>query len=142
MSVKVEWSSGLQTLLQKFQDRPAKMQQAKGQALMMEGEELIAEAKPLTPVLHGNLRSSGFCQLPVAQGEEVSITAGFGGVAGTGNQVGDTNPEDVGYALYVHENLMAHHPVGQAKFLEQPFDERLNGMSDRLAGRIEAVLNK
>jgi hypothetical protein len=24
------------------------------------------------------------------------------------------------YALFVHENLTAHHPVGQAKFLEQP----------------------
>jgi hypothetical protein len=24
------------------------------------------------------------------------------------------------YALYVHENLQAHHPVGKAKFLEEP----------------------
>lgn len=24
------------------------------------------------------------------------------------------------YALYVHEDLEAHHPVGQAKFLEEP----------------------
>jgi hypothetical protein len=24
------------------------------------------------------------------------------------------------YAIYVHENLEAHHPVGQAKFLEDP----------------------
>jgi predicted GNAT family N-acyltransferase len=27
------------------------------------------------------------------------------------------------YAIYVHENLQAHHPVGQAKFLEQPARE-------------------
>lgn len=27
------------------------------------------------------------------------------------------------YALYVHENMNAHHPVGQAKFLEQPARE-------------------
>ena len=27
------------------------------------------------------------------------------------------------YALFVHENLEAHHPVGQAKFLEQPARE-------------------
>lgn len=27
------------------------------------------------------------------------------------------------YAIYVHENLEAHHPVGQAKFLEQPARE-------------------
>jgi hypothetical protein len=24
------------------------------------------------------------------------------------------------YAIYVHENLQAHHPIGQAKFLETP----------------------
>jgi hypothetical protein len=27
------------------------------------------------------------------------------------------------YGIYVHENLDAHHDVGQAKFLEQPFRE-------------------
>lgn len=27
------------------------------------------------------------------------------------------------YAIYVHEDLEAHHDVGQAKFLEQPFRE-------------------
>lgn len=27
------------------------------------------------------------------------------------------------YALYVHEDLEAHHPVGQAKYLEQPARE-------------------
>lgn len=33
------------------------------------------------------------------------------------------------YAIYVHENLEARHPVGQAKFLEQPFRERVNAMA-------------
>ncbi len=28
------------------------------------------------------------------------------------------------YAVYVHENKEAHHPNGQAKFLEQPFREK------------------
>lgn len=27
------------------------------------------------------------------------------------------------YAVYVHENLEAYHPIGQAKFLEQPARE-------------------
>lgn len=31
-------------------------------------------------------------------------------------EVGYTMP----YAVYVHENLEAEHPIGQAKFLEQP----------------------
>src|SRR5438445_698014 len=29
----------------------------------------------------------------------------------------------VAYAIFVHEDLEAHHPVGQAKFLEQPARE-------------------
>lgn len=28
------------------------------------------------------------------------------------------------YSIFVHENLEAHHPVGQAKFLEQPAREK------------------
>jgi hypothetical protein len=40
----------------------------------------------------------------------------------------DANPSvlvgyTAAYALFVHENLEAHHPVGQAKFLEQPARE-------------------
>lgn len=27
------------------------------------------------------------------------------------------------YAIYVHENLKSHHPIGEAKFLERPFRE-------------------
>ncbi len=136
----VQWGSGLQTLLQKFQDRPAQMTKALGQAVFMEGEELISVAKPLTPVLHGNLRSSGYVELPIVTGTSVAVTAGFGGVAGTGNQGGETNDESVGYAIFVHEDTTKKHPVGQAKFLEQPFNERLDGMSERLAGRIEQAL--
>jgi len=138
----VQWSPSLQTLLKTFEDRPAIMQKAMGQAVFMEGEELISAAKPLTPVLHGNLRSSGYVELPKVTGASVSVTAGFGGVAGTGNQGGETNEEDAGYALYEHEDLTYKHTVGQAKFLEQPFNERLNGISERLAGRIQAALPK
>ena len=38
------------------------------------------------------------------------------------------------YAIYVHENLNAKHPVGKAKFLEDPFKE----LSPK-AGRIVAA---
>jgi hypothetical protein len=42
------------------------------------------------------------------------------------------------YAIYVHENLMAKHPVGQAKFLEQPFRE----LSPELGGMVREVLQQ
>lgn len=40
-------------------------------------------------------------------------------------KVGNTTTAVVGYTqsygVYVHENMDAHHPVGEAKFLEKPF---------------------
>lgn len=41
------------------------------------------------------------------------------------------------YAVYVHENLEAFHPVGQAKFLEQPH----RTMQRELAEMISNLLN-
>lgn len=40
------------------------------------------------------------------------------------------------YALYVHENLQSAHPVGQAKFLEQPARELSN------SGRLQDIIEK
>ena|SRR3990167_5265998 len=99
--------------------------------LYQEGEGTMTEAKLLTPVESGNLRASGHISLPVISGTEVSLVLGFGGPAGSGNQ-GQTNAESVGYAVYVHENLQAHHPVGQAKFLETAVKARTVGMGSRL----------
>lgn len=42
------------------------------------------------------------------------------------------------YAVYVHENLEAHHPVGQAKFLEEPF----RTMRDQLVASIVKAVNE
>ena len=141
-TVKVTWGPGLQALMEKFQERPEAMRKAMGTAAYMEGEETISDAKPLVPVLHGGLVNSGFCGLPESQGDVVSVTFGFGGVAGSGNQGGVTNEGDVGYAIYVHEDMTKHHPHGQAKFLEDPLNARKSDMSDRLAGRIEDALPK
>lgn len=42
------------------------------------------------------------------------------------------------YAVYVHENLEARHPVGQAKFLEQPARERRQELSAITAQALRA----
>ena len=139
-SIKVEWSSSLQDLLNKLKNRPEAMKQAVASALYMEAEEIISEAKPMTPVLHGFLVNSGHANLPEVVGDSVSVEMGFGGVAGSGNQGGVTNDESVGYALYVHENLTAHHEVGGPKFLEQALLIKKSDMSERLAERIQERL--
>lgn len=138
--VKVEWT-GDKELIAKINRHRDAMPQILASVLYMEGEECMSASKPLVPVLHGFLRASGFVQLPVLDGPTVTVELGFGGVAGAGNQDGETNDQPVGYAVYVHEDLTAHHTVGQAKFLEQPFNERKESMSERMGGRIEAKLN-
>jgi hypothetical protein len=40
------------------------------------------------------------------------------------------------YAIYVHENPDAIHPVGQWKFMESVIDESRPHMAERLAARI------
>lgn len=104
-------------------------------ALFIEGEQTIGAGKQETPVDHGPLRASGHVQLPEVTPREVSVELGFGGPAGSGNQ-GDTNDEDVGYAVHVHEDMTAHHTVGNAKFLENPVKARQPGMPDRVARRV------
>jgi hypothetical protein len=46
----------------------------------------------------------------------------------------------VDYATVVHENLAAHHPVGQAKYLESALLEALPSLPDRLSKRLNAIL--
>lgn len=69
-------------------------------------ERVMARAKVLCPVRWGALRASGHVQAASTRGGVVTVTVGFGGPAAP-------------YAVIVHENLRAHHHVGQAKFLEQ-----------------------
>lgn len=71
------------------------------------GRFLLARSKALTPVSTGRLHASGKSR--VLNNSE-------------------SNPEyivsfDTDYAVHVHENLDAFHPVGQAKFLEEPARE-------------------
>ncbi len=74
---------------------------------------LQAESQKLCPVKTGALRNSA--------GSRVD---GFGFDA-----VGKVFYRQK-YALWVHENLDAHHTVGQAKFLEQPAREKRKQIID------------
>ena len=95
-------------------------------ALVVEAEQIMTQAKRLTPVMTGALRASGQV---VADETRARVVLGFGNSA-------------VGYAVPVHENLQARHPGGQAKFLEQPLMEALRGMDARLAAAIKADVER
>ena len=89
-------------------------------ALYREGERIMATSKTEVPVETGALRASGQVTPPTITAQGVEVVLGYGN-------------SSVGYAVYVHENLMARHPVGKAKFLEDPMNRARQGMEDRLA---------
>jgi hypothetical protein len=62
---------------------------------------------------------------PETQGKQIQVRLVFGGPAAP-------------YAAIVHENLTAHHPVGQAKYLESVALERRPGMGKEVAGFMKA----
>ena len=57
------------------------------------------------------------------KGDDVGVLVGYFGVD---------------YAVYVHENLQAKHPVGQAKFLEQPAREMASELGKTVAATVAA----
>lgn len=121
--------SGLQDALARFNGDA--LAAAEG-ALYRVAEEIMTAAKKLTPVDTGNLRASGHVLKPEVQGSSITVTLGFGGPAGSG----EGQNKDVGYAVPVHERLDLNHPVGQAKYLEQPMLEAARDLEARLRDQI------
>lgn len=102
-----------------------------GAELYEEAWGIVTQAQDLTPVDTGTLRASAFAAEPKREGNVLRVELGFGGPAAKINP--KTGQSSDSYALFVHENLEAHHPVGQALYLEQPFKWAKKGMSERLA---------
>jgi hypothetical protein len=96
-------------------------------ALYIEGELIKTASMKRCPVDTGVLRASHEVDKPVVEGDSISVTIGVGGPA-------------VGYAVYVHENPMAHHPVGEYKFLQKSVEEATPGLAGRIAKRIAAMV--
>ena len=130
---KLKWE-GIDRMLNRIEKRGRELEPHVAGALHELAEETMTEAKRLTPVDEGVLRASGHVRPPVTEGETVTVTMGFGGPAGSGE--GQTR--DVGYAVYVHEDLNAHHTVGQAKFLEVPINRVRSAFGRLVAEKIRA----
>jgi hypothetical protein len=88
--------------------------------LYVYAEKVMTEAKERCPVDTGRLRATGHVQPPEIGASEISVTLAFG----------------TDYAIYVHENLAARHPVGEAKFLERAVMANAAGMASFLARSI------
>jgi hypothetical protein len=88
------------------------------------------------PVKDGILRSSGFVTLSEDE-TKLQGTIGFGGPAGSGNQGGETNSADVGYAIVQHENLDFAHRIGEAKYLERPLFQGIPMIGETIVSVIQ-----
>lgn len=122
--------TGADPLSRKLQTASTNGPQAMGQALVETAEQVMTVSKTdYVPVDTGALRASGHVQPAVWQGAKVEVEFGFGGPAAP-------------YALYVHENLTAHHPVGQAKYLESPLLAAVQGMPGVMARRVSDAIRQ
>jgi hypothetical protein len=104
-----------------------KLSDVAGRALREEAEIEMTEAKERTPVDTGALRASGRVLGPTVGGEDIEVQLVFGNAS-------------VDYALHVHENPDALHPVGQWKYLESTLVESASDLPDRIGRRIDAAL--
>jgi hypothetical protein len=114
----------LKSLAKEFPDHVAA-------AIYQEAQIEMTEAKRRTPVditkdapHPGQLRASGRVSEPERKGKDITVTLSFGGAA-------------IDYAVHVHENPDAIHPVGQWKYLESVLNESRSFMATRLARRVD-----
>jgi hypothetical protein len=112
--------TGTRELKEKLARYREKAPGAFGAALYQEGVAIIEKSDEEIPYEFGHLRRSHFVTVPDAGDPTVKL--GYG----------------AGYGLYVHE-VPANHPKGgKDHFLRDAFNDRLQGMAERLAKRIEA----
>jgi hypothetical protein len=96
-------------------------------ALRSEAQDAFAASQDEVPVDTGALKASGRVRPETGvftRGGEVYLELTYGGTA-------------TEYSIYVHENLEASHPHGKAKYLEDPMTRQVNGISGRIADKVE-----
>lgn len=125
MSIKSDAGKMIATLKRFSREYPDELAAAMYQEAQIEATEMKrrtpVDTRPNAP--HpGNLRNSIFVAEPERHGNTTIQKIGTGPQAP--------------YAVYVHENPDAIHPVGQWKFMESVLNESRPHMAARLAARI------
>lgn len=120
---------GSAAMVKKFRNFVKKYPDEVGRAMYQVAQVMATEVKERTPVATGTLRSSVFVTTPVrtgsGAGSRVTVQIVCGGSAAP-------------YAIYVHENLKAHHAVGQAKFLESVIMENRTALAGLVMKQLQA----
>lgn len=121
-------------------------------ALHIEAELIRTDSMRRTPVEFGTLRGSTVVRSDGALGESMTVAeeGDFSPAELPPSKATKDSPEAVvgvgggasEYAVYVHENLQAHHETGEAKFLENAYNAAIPGMSRRIGQRLGAALRR
>lgn len=125
--------NGANEMVKKLRQVASKFPDHVAAALYQEAQIEATEMKRRTPVdtrpnapHPGNLRNSIHVEGPDRRGRSISVTIATGAQAP--------------YAIFVHEDPDAFHPVGQWKFMESVLQESRPHMAARIANRVN--LNK
>lgn len=89
--------------------------------LLKEANIILNQSIRQTPCEFGDLRRSGTVEETKDTKREYEVTIGF----------------NESYAAAVHENLNAHHDIGNAKYLEDPLMARVDDIPKNIAKRIK-----
>ena len=124
-SVSFSWDKGsVNRVVGNINQAAVGANKACGRAIYAEAEHVLERTIPRVPVATGRLRDSGKVDGPRMRAGDVEATVIFG------------NETDVDYAIFVHEDLRAVHPRGEAKFLERTLNEAKATYSQRVGQRI------
>lgn len=100
-----------------------------GRFLYQEATEVFNRSQDIVPIDTGALRSSGAVFQPEVEGTEIFVTVQYGGAAAP-------------YAAIQHENLEYHHDAPtQAKYLEAPLVERMEGIGAGLTAIVSQAIS-
>jgi hypothetical protein len=98
----------------------AKVPRATKRLMLQAGAEILANSNVLVPKETLTLMSSGYYEVAGRSATDWDLTVGYADVAHD-----QQNPKSgkmaSEYVVVVHEDLLAYHPLGEAKFLEKAF---------------------
>lgn len=117
---------GIEQVMQNLNRQINRIQGATLAGLKAAGARIIQTALPLTPIDTGDLRGSvRLSDNDNPMNPHVVVSFGDGAA----------------YAPYVHENMKCHHPVGQAKFLEDAVIQERDEIPEIVAKHIRGVMH-
>lgn len=110
--------SGIKALKRELNGRFANAARGTLAAVHKPARDVMRASSAQVPRDTEALANSAFLRAPYLIGDEVIVEFGYGSTyVGINPKTGQSSDE---YAWIVHEDLEAKHPIGKAKFLEDP----------------------